>query len=67
MIRPSLPVRWVRPGWHVAVCVTDGANQPIGFGSPSMRDQWLRAHTRAFPDHEVHQFHALEDKRHGQP
>lgn len=63
MIHCSLPAQWVRPGWYVALCVTDGSNQPVGFCQISMRDQWLRSHARAFPDHEVHQFHALEGPR----
>lgn len=65
MIHPSLAAQWVRPGWYVALCESDRQAEPRGFAQISMRDQWLRAHARAFPDHEVRQFHALEAP-HGQ-
>lgn len=60
-VQSSRPAPWVRPGWLVAVCVTDGFNEPVGFEQPTMREQWILAHGRAFPDHEVHQFHSTED------
>ncbi len=60
MIHLSRPSPWVRPGWHVAICVTDGMNEPQGWEDPLRRDAWLIAHQRAFPDHEIHQFHAVE-------
>ncbi len=60
MIHLSRPSPWVRPGSHVAICVTDGMNEPQGWLEAKRRDAWLTAHSRAFPDHEIHQFHAAE-------
>ncbi len=57
MIIPSKPSQWVRPGWYVAICVTDGLNEPAGWQDERKRAAWVRAHTRAFPDHEIHQIH----------
>jgi hypothetical protein len=63
-VHSSLPAPWVRPSWFVALCVTDGVNQPAGFSSPHLRDQWLRVHARTFPDHEIHLFHSPEGHDH---
>lgn len=57
VIVPSKPSPWVRPGWFVAICVTDGLNQPVGWPDASKRAAWVAAHHRAFPDHEIHQAH----------
>lgn len=57
---PSRPSPWVRAGWYVAICVTDGLNQPQGWDKPEQRAEWVRAHARAWPDHEIHQIHSEE-------
>ncbi len=58
MIHQSRPSPWVRPGWYVALCVTDGANEPQGWDDTRRRDSWAAMHTLSFPEHDVHQFHA---------
>lgn len=60
MIIASRPSPWVRPGWYVAVCVTDGHHDPQGWPDERERAKWVGAHTRLFPDHEVHQVHGAE-------
>ncbi len=49
----SVPNPWVRPGWHVALCLTAGHQQPLGWQSTLQRDQWVRSHQLTFPDHEL--------------
>lgn len=57
MVIPSKASPWIRPGWFVALCVTDGMNVPHAWQDERARAAWVRAHARAFPDHEIHQGH----------
>lgn len=57
MIIPSKPSPWVRPGWFVAICVTEGLNEPRGWRDERERAKWVAAHALVWPDHEVHQIH----------
>jgi antibiotic biosynthesis monooxygenase (ABM) superfamily enzyme len=59
VIIPSRPSPWVRPGWYVALCTTDGLNQPQAWKDERQREAWVQAHARTFPEHEIHQAHGV--------